>query len=100
MQQFEADMTDVGSFQTDMRVRMTLEAMQQLARYLSAIPGRKNVVWFSGSFPIALDPDDALQDPFEAMRNYSDEIPANTAEAALRRRPRRPSTPVDARGLT
>jgi VWFA-related protein len=93
MQQFEADMT---AFQTDMRVKMTLEAMQQLARYLSAIPGRKNVVWFSGSFPIALDPDDALQDPFEAMRNYSDEI-RNTAE--LLSAARVAVYPVDARGL-
>jgi len=30
MKQFEADVT---AFQTDMRVRMTLDAMQQLARY-------------------------------------------------------------------
>ena len=42
------------SSQTDMRVHITLEAMQQLARYLQAIPGRKNVIWFSGSFPISI----------------------------------------------
>jgi len=93
MQQFQADLT---AFQTDLRVRMTLEAMQQLARYLSAIPGRKNVIWFSGSFPIALDPDDALQDPFEAMRNYSDDI-RETAE--LLSAARVAVYPVDARGL-
>jgi VWFA-related protein len=93
MQQFQADMT---AFQTDLRVKMTLEAMQQLARYLSAIPGRKNVIWFSGSFPLALDPDDALQDPFEAMRNYSDDI-RETAE--LLSAARVAVYPVDARGL-
>jgi len=93
MQQFEADLT---AFQTDMRVKMTLEAMQQLARYLSAIPGRKNVVWFSGSFPIALDPDDAMDNPFEAMRNYSDDI-RDTAE--LLSAARVAVYPVDARGL-
>ena len=76
MRQFEADIT---AFQTDVRVQMTLEAMQQLARYLSGIPGRKNIIWFSGSFPIALDPDDTQQDPFEAMRSYSDQI-RDTAE--------------------
>lgn len=38
--------------QTAMRVRMTLNAMQDLSRYLAGIPGRKNLVWFSGSFPL------------------------------------------------
>ena len=93
MKQFEADVT---AFQTDMRVRMTLDAMQQLARYLSAIPGRKNLIWFSGSFPIALDPDDSQQDPFEAMRTYSDDI-RETAE--LLAAARVAVYPVDARGL-
>jgi VWFA-related protein len=93
MQQFQADLT---AYQTDQRVRMTVEAMQQLARYLSGVPGRKNLIWFSGSFPIALDPDDALQDPFEAMRNYSDDI-RETAE--LLSAARVSVYPVDARGL-
>ena len=65
---------DTHAYQTDQRVRMTLHAFQVLARYLSAIPGRKNLIWFSGSFPIKLDPDDSQQSPFEAMRNYSDEL--------------------------
>ncbi|HUA16458.1 MAG TPA: VWA domain-containing protein [Verrucomicrobiae bacterium] len=42
------------SFQDDVRARTTLEAMQQLARYLGGFPGRKNVIWFSSSFPISL----------------------------------------------
>jgi VWFA-related protein len=42
------------SFQNDVRGRTTLEAFQQLARYLEGIPGRKNVIWFSSSFPISL----------------------------------------------
>lgn len=33
------------------RTRMTLEALRELARYLSPIPGRKNVIWIAGSFP-------------------------------------------------
>lgn len=42
------------AFQNDVRGRITLEAFQQLARYLEGIPGRKNVIWFSSSFPISL----------------------------------------------
>jgi VWFA-related protein len=33
------------------RMSTTLDALQELSRYLSAYPGRKNVIWFSGSFP-------------------------------------------------
>jgi len=93
MQQFQADIT---AFQTDQRVRMTLDAMQQLARYLSGVPGRKNLIWFSGSFPIALDPDDSLKNPFEGMRNYTDDI-RETSE--LLSAARVAVYPVDARGL-
>lgn len=93
MRQFQADLT---AYQTDMRVRMTLDAMQQLARYLSGIPGRKNVIWFSGSFPIALDPDDSQDNAFEAMRTYSNDI-RDTAE--LLAASRVAIYPVDARGL-
>ena len=93
MQQFEADQI---AFQTDARVQMTLAAMQQLARYLAGIPGRKNLIWFSGSFPIALDPDATKVNSFEAMRNYPEEI-RNTAE--LLAAARVAVYPVDARGL-
>jgi len=93
LQQFTAD---VAAFQIDRRVRMTLEALQELARYLSAIPGRKNLIWFSGSFPIALDPDDTLMSPFQAMRDYSDDA-RETAD--LLSAARVAVYPVDARGL-
>jgi VWFA-related protein len=51
LQQFQAE---VALGRTDDRVITTLEAMQQLARYLQAIPGRKNVIWFSASFPLKI----------------------------------------------
>lgn len=43
---------DAEEQQTGMRVDLTLDALQDLARYLSGIPARKNVIWFSGSFPL------------------------------------------------
>src|ERR1700728_1663656 len=80
MQQTEADNTAAA---TDRRVEITLQAMRQLAMYLGGIPGRKNLIWFSGSFPLFLTPSDPLddrnpqqvgspQDAFSAIRNYSD----------------------------
>jgi len=49
-----------GNAQTYQRARMTLDAFNVLAGYLSNIPGRKNLVWFSGAFPLDLDPDSAI----------------------------------------
>jgi len=45
-------MGEADASQTAMRVHITLQAMQQLSRYLGGVPGRKNLVWFSGSFPL------------------------------------------------
>jgi VWFA-related protein len=49
VQQFEAEVT---AEQTRTRILATLSAFNQLGRYLSALPGRKNVLWISGSFPL------------------------------------------------
>jgi VWFA-related protein len=45
-------MSKADTAQTGTRVALTLEALQELARYLTGIPGRKNLVWLSGSFPL------------------------------------------------
>jgi len=45
-------MSETDAAEDSQRIGITLEAMQQLARYLGGIPGRKNLVWFSGSFPL------------------------------------------------
>ncbi len=105
MQQFVAD---TQSFQTDVRVRMTLDAMQQLGRYLSEVPGRKNLIWFSGSFPLEIQPDASLtpsatgaggasmKNEFSPERDYSDEVKATDS---LLTAARVAVYPVDARGL-
>jgi len=49
-----------GNSQVYQRMRMTLDAFNVLGRYLGNIPGRKNLVWFSGSFPLDLDPANAI----------------------------------------
>ena len=36
----------------DQRVSFTLAAMKGIARAVSGYPGRKNLVWLSGSFPV------------------------------------------------
>lgn len=51
LQQFEDQQT---FFETNERTIMTLDALQQIARYLSGVPGRKNLIWFVGAIPQCL----------------------------------------------
>jgi VWFA-related protein len=64
--------------QTDDRVKVTLEALQELARYLAGVPGRKNVMWVSAAFPLAIVADPSLDTPFSSSfptaRNYQGEV--------------------------
>jgi len=46
------------------RIQMTLQAFQALARYLAPIPGRKNIMWVAGSFPIHFFPDTGRRGEF------------------------------------
>ena len=41
---------------TGMRSQIVLQALMQLARYVSPIPGRKNIIWVAGSFPVTFLP--------------------------------------------
>ena len=71
-------LADVAAFQTEQRISLTLDAMQQLARYLASVPGRKNVIWFSGSFPTAIFGDPDLPDPFNIATSFREEIRKTT----------------------
>ncbi|GAC1366756.1 MAG: hypothetical protein NVSMB3_15410 [Acidobacteriaceae bacterium] len=93
LKQFEAESQ---TFQLQLRLRYTLDGMNTLAHYLSGFPGRKNVIWFSGSFPINVLPDGALRDPFAAMSDMSDQFRETTSLIA---RAQVAVYPVDARGL-
>jgi VWFA-related protein len=67
-------LADTAAYQTEARTHITLEAFQQLGRYLSALPGRKNVIWVSGSFPTGIFPDAELADPFKVGTTFQEEI--------------------------
>jgi VWFA-related protein len=44
------------SIRSDQRTTLTLDALAAIARTVSGFPGRKNLVWLSGSFQIRLRP--------------------------------------------
>ncbi len=50
-QYVQMTMSPAGGAQMNMRVLLTIQAMDELGRYLSTIPGRKNLIWFTGAFP-------------------------------------------------
>jgi VWFA-related protein len=93
LQQFEAEQQ---SFQLQLRARYTLDALNLLARYLSNLPGRKNLIWFSGSFPINILPDADLQNPFAVVASAADEF---RETVNLLSRSEVSVYPIDARGL-
>ncbi len=84
------------SFQAQLRLQYTLDAFNTLGHYLAAFPGRKNVIWFSGSFPIDIMPDDTLADPFSVVQVNDDEFRETTG---LLTRAQVAVYPIDARGL-
>ena len=96
LRQFDAQQQ---SFQLQLRAKYTLDAMSQIARYLSSIPGRKNLIWFSGSFPISILPDitGTLPDPFAVVADSEKEF-RDTVN--LLARSQVAVYPIDARGLT
>jgi VWFA-related protein len=49
------------------RTLITIEAMQSLARMLGGLPGRKTVVWLTGSLPFDLIPEDRPVSDAELM---------------------------------
>lgn len=91
--QFEAE---AGSFQTQLRIQYTIDAFNTLANYLAAFPGRKNLIWFSGSFPIDILPDPTLDDSFSVEQENDPEFREMTNKLA---QAQVAVYPVDARGL-
>jgi VWFA-related protein len=83
--------------QISQRVDETAAAMFSIAKYLGGYPGRKNLIWFSESFPLWIAPTaDFGSNPFQGTNSYGPQV----REAAEALTDARVSVyPVDARGL-
>jgi VWFA-related protein len=94
------EMKEQGKRGMEDRVRLTSDAMTAIANHVADIPGRKNLIWVSGSFPFSigfqsLDLTDKLNDWF-MYENFDDTVKKfaqvlNDSNIAV--------YPVDARGL-
>jgi len=58
-------------FAMDIRVRETIEALRSIALHVAGYPGRKNLLWISSSFPIAINPE---IDSFNTFRDYGSQM--------------------------
>jgi VWFA-related protein len=84
-----------GYVRERMRRDILTQAMQGLARYLAAFPGRKNLIWFTGELPITLYDNGPLS-PFPDMTSFIEEFNKTTDVLTLNRIA---VYPIDARGL-
>ena len=89
-----------------MQAWKTMRSLNQLGRYLSGMPGRKNLIWFSGAFPTFIAPasnsdilgnTEGLHDPLSSTINMEDDVQEtigilSRAQVAV--------YPVDVRGVT
>jgi VWFA-related protein len=82
----------------DMRVKLTFDALRLIARHVSGYPGRKNLIWLSSAFPLAITPDANLTmvAKFSGIRNYSADM---TAVASALTDAQIAVYPVDPRGM-
>jgi VWFA-related protein len=84
------------NFQTINRVKVTLAGLEGIGNHLAHLPGRKNLVWISGSFPFSIGLDDSIVDASRNKISFGDDAARaaralNQANVAI--------YPVDARGL-
>jgi VWFA-related protein len=91
MNQIEAD------FFTSNRVVQTLSSLEAIGQHLAGVPGRKNLIWLSGGFPLTIGFDEMPSiGSTREQRTFTREMDAamralNNAGVAV--------YPVDARGL-
>jgi len=87
---------DHEAFRSTDRALFTLAAMKGMARAVSGYPGRKNLIWLSGSFPVDIEPNPATMDPFRNVRSFEEDLRETSSLLATSRVA---VYPVDVRGL-
>jgi len=56
VQGFKDAFANTGASDFGARASMTFEALMYLGHYLSGVAGRKNLIWFAGSYPLVIFP--------------------------------------------
>jgi VWFA-related protein len=94
----------ISNYFLQSRVANTLRSFEAIATRLAGVPGRKNLIWVSGSFPLLISMDD-MRSPVALPGRRAFDIDQRTYLQELERAVRAMSQanvavyPVDARGL-
>ena len=85
-----------ANFFTESRVHQTIEALTAIANHVGTLPGRKNLIWVSATFPFTVGYDNLEARGFDNKEQFADDIEIaaralTNANVAV--------YPVDARGL-
>jgi len=85
----------IATFYQARRAQTTLDALQTIAHHLAGMPGRKNLIWLSGSFPtlVGLGPDGSPGQDFQDFSNDMQRAWRTMNDSGIA------IYPVDARGL-
>lgn len=88
-------------YQEGVRIQTTVEAFSDIARFVSLLPGRKNLIWMAGSFPVEIWPNRKPNgDDGVGGFNLATRLDAEIREAQeLMKDSRIAIYPVDIRGL-
>jgi VWFA-related protein len=84
------------SSRIEQRVIFTLDAFSALSRAVAGYPGRKNLVWLSGSFPVSVEPNSSTNNEWRANESFRQEL---SQAIALLTQSRVAVYPVDIRGM-
>jgi VWFA-related protein len=91
------DANVAADYYTTNRARNTLEAFEAIANHVASVPGRKNLVWVTASFPFSIGGTNAIIDRNnQGQQTFNDET---TRAARLLNNANIAVYPVDARGL-
>ena len=97
MRHREQGLRNTQAFDLNQRVNYTLDAFQTLTRTVAGYPGRKNLIWLSGAFPIRLEPDSNFTDhEWQTASDYTKSIVNVSTQVAAARIA---VYPVDVRGI-
>ncbi|HEY4356688.1 MAG TPA: VWA domain-containing protein [Acidobacteriaceae bacterium] len=86
----------IGAIQSQLRTQYSIEAFMQMGRWLLNFPGRKNLIWFSGAFPLGVIPGVSIQNNTDVPSESGTEFRTMTN---LLTQARVAIYPVDPRGV-